>query len=287
MADRLVDLMTDDVIIRCVGVDTFVRGRAYAQVGPGLEIRCQRGPAGRLAVVQGTRPQPYRTIVQLEGEAERSGERRLHLSGGRGLQACRRHPGGRPHAGATRQRPPSPAKPAWERPLAAVVEAHAAEQRSEGTPIALQFEVVAPSRPHSLRQLAGAGSSRASRGCASVLSCPAVRAAGCGRASRGATCRTTCGTRGSAPIGRRLQELYSAYQARGSGYGSYGDHAVFLDDFGPSLWPLLARAVEAGRGLRAGQSQASGRSPWPPPRRRSLSTCNAPRRRVPCSFGAS
>ncbi len=43
-----------------------------------------------------------------------------------------------------------------------------------------------------------------------------------------------------------LREIYAAYKMRGTTYHTYGDHPVYLDDFGSSLWPLLSRAAEAG-----------------------------------------
>lgn len=130
--------------------------------------------------------------------------------------------------------------------ISALVKAQADEQRPEGSPIALQFERVPPPRPTGYaRQPVAPEPGFRDR----IRVRPVVP----GRS--GAWVRTGVSWRDLAydvwnPRVRAhrdaLRELYASYTVRATGYASYGEQAVFLDEFGSSLWPLLARAVEAG-----------------------------------------
>ncbi len=244
MADRLAHLMSDDVIIRCVGVDAFIRGRGYASGDRVSEIRINPDQLIVSASVQGTRPQPYRTIVSLQG--------RGRADGASGVCTCPvaedcKHVAATLVAARLQDQVRAPllsTRPAWEGPLGAVVEAHAAEQRSEGTPIALQFEVVAPSRPSRYAVSSAAAQPSSSR----VRIRPVVPGRSGGWVRSGISWRDLPYDVWNPRVRahrQALQEIYAAYQARG-GYNSYGDHPVCLDDFGPSLWPLLVRAAEVG-----------------------------------------
>jgi superfamily II DNA or RNA helicase len=250
MAGQLVDLMTDEVIISCVGVDAFVRGRSYARTGRVSDIQVREPQRVVLASVRGTRPAPYRTIVQFTGDRrdiEANGVCTCPVAAdckhvAATLLAAR---GLGPPALAGVPAQSSATRPPWELPLAAVVEAFAVEQRAEGTPIALQFEAVATSRSAGYRRTQDAVSSGPSR----VRIRPVVPGRSGGWVRSGISWRDLPYDVWNPRVRahrQALQDIYSAYLSRGTGYGSYADHPVFLDDFGPLLWPLLARAADAG-----------------------------------------
>ncbi len=134
-------------IIGCVGSDAFVRGRDYARSGRVSDLVVNEEEQ----IVLGECPGHPSTALS----DDRPAGQPAPVVGASGVCTCPvaedcKHVAATLLAARDQGRPAAPArpaKPAWERPLAAVVDAHAAEQRAEGAPIALQFEVVAPSRP--------------------------------------------------------------------------------------------------------------------------------------------
>jgi len=251
MAGRLTEVMSDDAIIRCVGAEAFVRGRGYAKSGRVSEITVNEAQRVVVANVQGTRRQPYRTIVQIEG--------RPTAAILRGVCTCPvagdcKHVAATVIAardGAGPDMPSPVARPRWEAPLSALVTAQAAEDRGSGGPIALQFELVSPPKPPPYAPSPTDAPVRA----------PRIRIRPVVPGRTGAWVRSGISWRDlpydvwnpRVPAHRQaLEELYAAYRVRGNGYGtygSYGDQVVYLDDFGRSLWPLLRRAVDAGVAL--------------------------------------
>ncbi len=228
-----------------------MRGRAYASSGRVSEIVVNEAQRVVLANVQGTRPQPYRTIVQIERQ-----------QGGvsvRGVCTCPvgddcKHVAATLIAARDSALPdvPSPRPgPSWEAQLSALVTAPTSEDSGSGSPIALQFEMVAPPKPprYAPQQTQSPGTA------------PRIRIRPVVPGRTGAWVRSGISWR-DLPYDvwnprvrahrQALEELYAAYRIRGNGYGSYGsygDQAVYLDEFGRSLWPLLRRAVKAGVAL--------------------------------------
>ena len=242
VADRSRDL-SDLTISRTVGPRAFAGGIAYARGGRVSELTVDR--AGRLlsAAVQGTRRSPYRVVVTpAAGGARWSGACSCPVA-----INCK-------HVAAvmvaTRDlhddTAAAPAPPAWEAPLAALVRARSTQRAPAGSPLALQFEVVGPTP-----QFTRYGESNARPGRYRVRVRPVTRGRSGGWVRTGVTWRDVQHDLGRSGHDRAhldvLRGFVAAYMASTQGYFGYGyDVAVHLDDLGPDLWQLLARAHESG-----------------------------------------
>ncbi|PFG39549.1 SWIM zinc finger protein [Georgenia soli] len=213
-----------------VGAQTFARGVGYAKSGKVSWLTSDPERRVLYAEVQGTDPHPYQTLVQV-GDAE--GRR---LSTGRctcPVAVDCKHVAAVLVAARDELTPLSRTAHPWERLLADVVE----DERADGgeVPIGLQLEpVVEPGwrgEPETLRiRLRPVVPGKKS---------PWVRT---GIGWRDLSFRW--GAHGRVEAHREaLHAIWMAHQP--SAY-SYNDTAVYLDEFGPAVWPLLRAAVDAG-----------------------------------------
>jgi superfamily II DNA or RNA helicase len=245
----MVELLTDDLVQHTVGTDAFLRGRDYASAGNVSAVAVSDVERFVVATVQGNRPAPYQTIVRIE---EGSGGR-VNV---RGVCTCPvavscKHVAAAmitARRAASVAQPTTPSSAGWEEPLNALVSAEA-EQSRPGSPMALQFEVLdapRPGTPPRTRFAYSRGEPTAPRRRTRIR--PLVP----GRS--GAWVRTGVSWRDLAydvwnprvPAHREaLRELYSAHRSGSHGY-SYAEVAVYLDEFGSSLWSLLSQARDAG-----------------------------------------
>ncbi|ALU39056.1 hypothetical protein AS188_04040 [Kocuria flava] len=229
---RWSDLPSEEAVRAALGTETYARGAAYARAGRVHVLTSDPEHRILFAAVAGSAREPYQTFVQV-GDAHGA----LHSSGRCTCPVavnCK-HVAAVLVAALHDLGTAAPATPAWERRLVDVV-AEADAEGAAGTPIGLQFEPEAEpdryGRPAVLR----------------VRLRPVVPG------KKTPWVRTGIGWRDLAyPYGARnrraghreaLHALYQAHQS--TAYYYYGDAAVFLDEFGPALWPLLRDAVEAG-----------------------------------------
>ncbi|WP_448070559.1 DEAD/DEAH box helicase [Georgenia yuyongxinii] len=215
-----------------VGTAAFERGADYAEDGRVRWIHTSPTDRTLYAAVSGTRDQPYQTLVTVGDAAEG------YASAGRctcpvGVN-CK-------HVAAVLlaamwgtgvTKPVARAVPEWERVLTDVVSL-AEPPPATGAPIGLQLEVVAGKGPQDRTR---------------VRLRPVVP----GR--KGNWVRTGVswsdlvygyGARNRIAAHREaMRDLYTARRAPGA--YAYGHAPVYLDEFGPALWPLLRRAADAG-----------------------------------------
>ena len=149
----------------------------------------------------------------------------------------------------------APASHSWEGPLAALVRACTTQREPTETPIALQLEIVGPG---SSGPQYGGPTYRAGR---RVRIRPVTKGRGGGWVRTGVTWRDVqydVGRIGCDPAQRQLLRAFvAAYLANTSGYAGYAyDVAIHLDDLGPELWQLLARARESGVALMPAKASA-------------------------------
>ncbi len=233
----------DDLAVRrAVGSSAFLSGAGYVQRDCVSDLTVAGD--GRLlsASVQGTQLIPYHVVVTPRGRAGewsgfctcRVGANCKHVAAV--LLAARR----------SREGTETSPRPAWEGPIAALVQARAASEVFE-SPLALQLEVVGARAPAT-----GHGPRRAAPG-----AMPRVRIRPVIRGRSGKWVRTGVSWRDlqqdygrpTHAVAHRevLRAFFATYLAGTGSYYGYGPDAVIhLDDIGPSLWPLLARAAEAG-----------------------------------------
>jgi hypothetical protein len=240
--------LSDQAICRTIGRETYSRGAAYAREGRVLQLKVNSKPRILYATVNGSRQLSYQTIVTAgpgTGQAVTWAGRCTcpmvtnckHVAAV--LLAARKRTLESSVAGCE-------AGPVWEQRIADVVRTSAASRDDAGTPLALQLEVVTPAQ-------SGRGGYT---GAATTTTLPRIRIRPVTRGRSGAWARSGVSwrdlqynyVRTEVPAHRDvLRELYAAFQVRShNNYYSYGDQPVHLDEVGPSLWPLLERALEAG-----------------------------------------
>ncbi|UOY01859.1 SWIM zinc finger family protein [Blastococcus sp. PRF04-17] len=235
MLEELRPALTDAVIRRSVGHETWRRGATYARQGRVAHIQYSREAAQLAAVVTGSAERRYRTVAEYD----------VHSSRWWGECSC---PVGADckHAAAiliaaqdALSRPPvAPPAPAWERALADFVAPVTATPAAK--PIGLQFDV-------------GAGSPVTATAPSSIRLRPVVPGA------KGRWIRTGVSWRGlrydyysqwDPGHAAALRSLYQAHEASRADqdlyyYGS-GDAPVLLEQFGPSFWPALRQLQDDG-----------------------------------------
>ncbi|WP_152193891.1 DEAD/DEAH box helicase [Georgenia subflava] len=223
------DLPGEDQILAVVGAPTFARGMAYAKSGRVSWLTSDPDRRVLFAAVEGTDSRPYQTIVQV-GDAR--GDR---LSEGRctcPVAVDCKHVAAVLLAARDDLTPLSRTARSWERQLADVVEE---ETESEQVPIGLQLEPVvepgwrgAPDRVRvRLRPVVPGKKS------------PWVRS---GIGWRDLSFRWGAYGR----VDAHREALHALHQAHQPSAYTYSDPAVFLDEFGPALWPLLRAVADAG-----------------------------------------
>ena len=231
-------LPTDAALQLLFGGPTFARGHVYATRGQVLRLQVDPGVRFLYGTVAGSGRQPYETVVVL-GEANvvsssctcPVGHNCKH--GVAVVVAARdQRPVGESGAGGSE----------WERMLAAVVGPER-EDPDAGTALGLQFEYLAGRGQGPLR---GGTVKR-------VRIRPVVR----GKTGRwvmsGIAWRDIeHAYRYRGYIGEHVEALRALVTARDTSrsYGS-SDPNIFLDDFGPALWPLLRDVVRSGVALVA------------------------------------
>ncbi|MEE6282066.1 DEAD/DEAH box helicase [Georgenia sp. MJ170] len=226
------DRLPDDSTLRATfGAPTVERGLDYAARGRVQRLQVETGGRLLYGTVAGSGGRPYQTVVVLDGALGVSSSCTCPVGA-----ACKH---GVAVLAAARDRASSAARSAgqsdWERALAAVV--GPANEHDAGTPLGLQFEYITgrhgPTRDSSARR---------------VRIRPVVQ----GKTGRwvmaGIAWRDIQHAyRYSGHVGEHveaLKALIGTWDASRS-YGS-ADPNVFLDDFGPALWPLLRDVVHAG-----------------------------------------
>ena len=229
------DRLPSDATLQAVfGGPTFARGHVYA--AQGHVVRLQVDPSGRFlyGTVAGSRGVRYETVVVLGGSETVSSSCTCPVASGckHGVAvvlaartvAPSNGPAGEPDGRSD-----------WEQALAAVV--GPGNDQEAGIPLGLQFEYIAgrhgPLRGGTVKR---------------VRIRPVVR----GKTGRwvmaGIAWRDIQHAyRYSGHIGEHVETL-KALVATWDSSRSYGsaDPNVFLDDFGPALWPLLRDVVHAG-----------------------------------------
>ena len=251
MGLRLVDILTDEVILRSVGSAAFHRGSQYASAGAVSELTVNERDRVLVASVHGSAPQPYQTLVSFRGSAPVDAHFVV-----RGVCTCPvaiacKHVAAAmfaARAAATPEQQALAARAGWEQSLAGVVQAEAERQRLEQEPIGLQFELVTPD--HRSHQHYPSGPPRSGTPQPPRVRIRPVVPGRKGWVRSGVTWRDLPYDMWKPRVRAHrqvLQELFAAHQSsRRHYYGSAGDQPVYLDEFGDSLWPLLARAVQAG-----------------------------------------
>ncbi|MGY1602036.1 DEAD/DEAH box helicase [Geodermatophilus sp. SYSU D00815] len=238
------DLVTDPALADAVGPEVLDRARPYVARSV-LGLRVADDVRRVSALVQGNQPVPYRTTV-VRAEGSRTGwvgactcpvgEDCKHAVAV--LLVLRGHLGGSPDGGNGRR------SAGWEEELADLLAA--ADPPGGGSvPLGLQFELVAP-EPGRGRASVGA------RGARQRL----VRLRPVTPGKRGSWVRTGVSWRqlqyDSVRAGwdpahlAALRALHATHQAARNQYYSYAPVDVYLHEFGPGLWRLLAEAVADG-----------------------------------------
>ena len=233
--DELRPALTDSVIRRSVGHETFRRGAAYAGEGRVSDIGYSRTLGEFDATVIGSGGRRYRTVTAYDaGSARWWGECSCpvgvdckHVAAV--LIAGREFLAGPPPTAVARA-------PDWETALADLVPSTAASAQRTGTPLGLQFDVE-PTR---------AGG-------------PSVRLRPVVPGAKGRWIRTGVSWRSlqydyyaqrDPAHAAALRALHRAHQAAEDGPGyygyGYGDAPVLLEEFGPALWPALQQVVDEG-----------------------------------------
>ncbi len=225
------ELPGDELIKRAVGESAFMRGTAYARAG---RVALQTSvPSARalLASVQGSESAPYQTFVRVGDAAGRS------LSSGRCTCPvaidCKHVAAVLVAARWQFAEPPASSAPSWESLLTPLIEK---EPDYDGVPIGLQFE------PVMVRAYYGRSESlRVSL--QPVI--PGKRAAWI----RGGMTWQDLGYQRLECSEAHREALRNLYAAHPPNRQTYRDAPVYLDEFGPSVWPLLRSAVDAGVAL--------------------------------------
>ena len=233
-----------------LGARTYQRGAAYARQGRVSKLEVDEARRTVSAEVHGQGASPYRTVVTATAAAggatsRWSGRCTCPLGGDCKHVAAVMLAAGEAVGNAAARRAPNP----WERTIAELVQTSGNEEADGGAaPLGLQLEVVAPRQP-------GVPVPRAARSTAHV---PArrvrIRPVVPGRSGNwvrsGISWRDLQYDYGYPRRVRAhrdvLRELYLAHQATRTGYYTYGDTPVYLDELGPGVWRLLERAVEVG-----------------------------------------
>ena len=240
LAEAWLDFPAEAHIAATVGSASLQRGAAYAQQGRVSWITTDAKNRVLYASVHGSARQPYQTLVRVGGAAERyrsSGRCTCPmavdckhvaavllaaLEGGAGV--------------AARARPATPAVPQWEQVLADVVP-DPETRDPQGIPLGLQVEVVR-------------GAARGDAQSVRVRIRPVVPGKRSTWVRTGVSWRDLAYSWGAdRRVAGHREALRELYQAQHATTGGYGDAAVYLDEFGPALWPLLRRVVDAGVSL--------------------------------------
>ncbi|HET7387314.1 MAG TPA: DEAD/DEAH box helicase [Nocardioidaceae bacterium] len=241
--------LIDEVLLRRVfGPGTVVRGTGYATASHVLSIALDEEPDGTLAIsgkVEGSRAAPYSTTVWVFLDPQDPVPYVDSSCTCPVGEDCK-------HAVAlllVAQRQQASAVPAWERQLDLLLdelESSAPTAPAQKKPLALQVQLSSPPRGNRYGP---------SRGTLSIR--PLQRGA------RDNWIKTGVGWK-DVPLlqsfgahrrdqSQLLAEILTAYRAVSS-MGYYGsENQLTLSSFGPSLWPLLARAEQAGIELVPGQ----------------------------------
>ncbi|MFH5821121.1 SNF2-related protein [Georgenia sp. AZ-5] len=219
----------EEEILGTVGGSTFARGLAYAEQGRVRWNHTDARTRTLYASVEGSVLRPYSVLVQVGGSPQRP-RTTGHCTCPVGTD-CKHVAAvllaalwGLDLGGDVPQ-----ATPEWERILADVVRRE--DPAPDGVPVGLQLEVVRP--------VSGAGGRVRLR--------PVVPGRRDNWVRTGISwgdLRYTYADRLVRAHRDALHELFRAHRSS-AGY-AYGDVPVFLDEFGPALWPLLRRAVDAG-----------------------------------------
>ncbi len=250
--------LSDQAIRRTVGAETYRRGATYVREGRVSQLQVNPDPRTLFATVSGNRQGAYQTIVTAgrhAGEVVAWAGRCTcpmvinckHVAAV--LLAAR-------ESTVTASVATRAVVPSWERAIADVVRTSSAGKDDAGVPLALQLEVVPRPQPRPV----GYG------GAATLPAVPRIRLRPVMRGRRDTWVRTGVSwrdlqhhyARTEVPAHREvLRELYAAYQSGANNYYySYGDQPVHLDEFGPSVWRLLERVLEAGVALVPAKASA-------------------------------
>ena len=233
-------MLTDALIRRTVGSESFRRGAVYAEQGRVSDVAYSQRHGSLSATVRGSGGRVYTTVAEFDdNEVRWWGECSCPVG-----MDCK-------HVaalllttqwaldGAARAARSAPARPSWERALGDLVGSGPTPPGRRGTPLGLQFEVegaapgrsATPDAPVRLRPVVPGAKGRWIRTGVSWRNLEydyhGGRDAGAGR-------RAACpvpGARGRAGPLRLL---------------GGGDVPVRLADFGPALWPALQEVVDAG-----------------------------------------
>ena len=236
MLQELLPKLTDPIIRRSFGDETWRRGATYARQGRVSEVSYSRSTQQLGALVTGSAGRRYETVAEFDdadgvwwGECSCPvGEDCKHAAAV--LVAVRDALGERTAA--------VPPAPAWEGALAGLVESPPSSAGGR-TPVGLQFDLEAAGR-----SAAGVP--------ASVRLRPVVPGA------KGRWVRTGVSWRNLQhdyyskrdPVhSAALRALYRVHQAADDGPGYYyasGDTPVLLEQFGPALWPVLQQSADDG-----------------------------------------
>ncbi|WP_137119709.1 DEAD/DEAH box helicase [Segeticoccus rhizosphaerae] len=250
------DGLSDEAITAVAGSGAFQRGTAYSREGR-VEQLTKGGGGTLFATVRGSAREAYSVLVTGQdtvGPASFQGRCTCPMSVNckhvvAVLLTAREsatRAGGADGAGS------------WELPFAGIVEAQAEPER-QGVPLGLQFEVVSPRRPASHR-FSAADAARMPR---RLKLDPVMQGA------RGTWIRTGVSwrdlgygyTRQSTNPAHvdALSEFFFAHQARTQRHQyAAGGQAIYLDELGPSLWPMLDQLREAGITLVGAKSARGG-----------------------------
>ncbi|HET7329103.1 MAG TPA: DEAD/DEAH box helicase [Nocardioidaceae bacterium] len=238
--------MDDSVIRASLGADAYRRGASYAQAGRVLDLVVDEDGQTVFAVVVGSAGRRYRTTVSIDPEEDDADAYvDAYCTCPVGID-CK-------HAAAVLIAARAQLGPAasadvptaqWEASLAPVIRSGARAASESDIPMALQLDVElarpgyppvygsAPTLPHRRVRLRPVVPGRSGKWVRTGVSWNNLR-------------YDFAHSRYLAEHHAALRELYVAYQA--SSMSVYGyDDAVFLDQFGPSLWRLLEEAADAG-----------------------------------------
>jgi len=239
--------LSDQAIRRTVGAETYRRGAAYVREGRVSQLKVNPNPRTLFATVRGNRRGGYQTLVTAGPGAGEVVTWSGHCTCPMVIN-CK-------HVAAVllvarestlgASAPGHEAGPSWEQTIADVVRTSAASRDDAGTPLALQFEVVTPPQPRP----GGYQSATIRPGTRRIRLRPVMRGRSRAWVRTGMSWRALQHNYGhtEVPAHREvLRELYAAFQVRANNYYSYSDQTVHLDEFGPSVWRMLERALEAG-----------------------------------------
>lgn len=250
-----VQRLTDDHIEDLTDVGTFHRGQGYAQVGMVTQAATLNRGRGIVAKVMGSGPDSYQTIVSLDGDPDAeviTWSGRCSCPVGTDckhavavLLTVRDHLGGVVEAG--------PAAPRWEEALSGLTEA-ATAPLERGSSLALVVESV-----------------RVAQDPYDRIGVPRVRIRPTRRTKAGHWAKKCSWSevldrgfvRGRPSVhpdhGRALETLVAMHRVVKNPHGyRHGLDApypnVYLDDFGPEIWPTLRRLRDAGVALIASEA---------------------------------